>query len=396
MYKRILSVIFAFTLIIGSFCFNASAQQSETEFDGNYFYYGLTECEKSVYDAIVNCEGGISAKKQGEVSVNFAPDSGLGDFSSQRAAKERANSSIIKAFSAVVSDHPEFYWINSFGSACDVKRNGLSYSVASATLTIEPDGSWSNTESKYKKLLDAAENFEISGDTLYKKVKYIHDELCALISYPDSTQRVDGDSTAYNALISPNMAVCGGYAGAFKLICTLNGIACVSVFGESSQPQVFLGFHLTQPENHQWNYVKMDDGNWYGVDLTWDDRDGDGILYDYFLSGYNTPASMFGNEKFCESHIETGEIYSDGIALKYPEISENAYIPHGLDLKLAGDVNTDGSITVSDAKAVLKYISGLTDFSEVEFLNADVNNDGRITLVDAKKILRSLSGISPL
>ncbi|MCD7778201.1 MAG: chitobiase/beta-hexosaminidase C-terminal domain-containing protein, partial [Clostridiales bacterium] len=39
-------------------------------------------------------------------------------------------------------------------------------------------------------------------------------------------------------------------------------------------------------DSHMWNLVKMDEEEWYGVDVTWDDDD-TLIYYDYFLKGEN-------------------------------------------------------------------------------------------------------------
>ena len=69
-------------------------------------------------------------------------------------------------------------------------------------------------------------------------------------------------------------AVCEGYTKAFKLLCDLAGIPCRIVYG------------IADGENHSWNYVQLD-GNWYLVDVTWDDpvSEQDLLLHEYFLKG---------------------------------------------------------------------------------------------------------------
>jgi uncharacterized repeat protein (TIGR02543 family) len=51
------------------------------------------------------------------------------------------------------------------------------------------------------------------------------------------------------------VAVCDGYASAFKLMCMIEGIECKEVTGWAG-------------ENHAWNKVKID-GEWFVVDATW-------------------------------------------------------------------------------------------------------------------------------
>ena len=80
------------------------------------------------------------------------------------------------------------------------------------------------------------------------------------------------------ALVEPGV-VCEGYAKAFKIICDKINIPCVVVFGNYDE---------TEDAAHMWNYVQMEDGIWYAIDVTWDDVDGeDGreIKYQYFIKG---------------------------------------------------------------------------------------------------------------
>lgn len=73
--------------------------------------------------------------------------------------------------------------------------------------------------------------------------------------------------------------VCEGYARALKVLCDKRSIPCVLYYGTASgNPQGTF-------ELHMWNEVQMDDGNWYAVDVTWNDP-GDG-----------TDARMTGKER---------------------------------------------------------------------------------------------------
>ena len=99
----------------------------------------------------------------------------------------------------------------------------------------------------------------------YERVKAFHDYLCHTVTY-----REYGEScyTAYGALVN-GAAVCQGYTQAMDLLCYLSGIDCEHIFGSSR------GVY------HSWVRVLVD-GQWYNVDVTWDDQES-GPSYDYFL-----------------------------------------------------------------------------------------------------------------
>ena len=61
---------------------------------------------------------------------------------------------------------------------------------------------------------------------------------------------------------------------------------------------------------------------------------------------------------------------------------------------LIGDVNGDGRINARDARALLRYIAGMVNASEIDLAAADFNGDGRINARDARAILRHIAGMS--
>ena len=98
----------------------------------------------------------------------------------------------------------------------------------------------------------------VTGANRYEILKNIHDYI-SKTTYYDLNAKFS--SSALGALVEPGV-VCEGYSEAFKLICDRLNIPCVCVFG-----------NLIEEDNagHMWNYVKMEDGKWYGMDVTWDD-----------------------------------------------------------------------------------------------------------------------------
>ena len=98
-------------------------------------------------------------------------------------------------------------------------------------------------------------------ETAYQKERAIHDYLVKSIAYgyPDDDKSRDSDAySSYGALIKKE-AVCNGYAQSMKLLCDIMEIPCKIVTG------------ISHGENHAWNLVKLEDGEWYQVDATWDD-----------------------------------------------------------------------------------------------------------------------------
>ena len=74
-------------------------------------------------------------------------------------------------------------------------------------------------------------------------------------------------------------------------------------------------------ENHAWNYVRLN-GNWYAMDVTWDDPIivGNGYIsksvnYKYYLKGSN---------EFFTNHTEDGKIVGDA-NFKYPTLCPANY-----------------------------------------------------------------------
>ena len=90
----------------------------------------------------------------------------------------------------------------------------------------------------------------------------------------DGTVNANLSHQAYSCLIAGDAyePVCDGYAKAVKMVCDLLEIPCA----------------LASSDTHMWNNIKMDDGDWYNLDLTWDDANDQAISYDYFLIGSQT------------------------------------------------------------------------------------------------------------
>lgn len=95
----------------------------------------------------------------------------------------------------------------------------------------------------------------------YDKIKYIHDYIINNCRYNynavSNSDAYPTAFTAYGALVEGS-AVCEGYAKAFSLLCNEVGVDALLIIGTGGG------------EPHMWNMVKCN-GQWYHMDVTWDD-----------------------------------------------------------------------------------------------------------------------------
>ncbi|NLT10002.1 MAG: hypothetical protein GXY08_10930 [Ruminococcus sp.] len=92
----------------------------------------------------------------------------------------------------------------------------------------------------------------------FDKVMRIHDYLVRNCKYIESDE-TGLSSTSYGCLVNKK-ANCEGYAKAFNVLCEKAGLQTVLITG------------VAEGENHAWNQVLVS-GNWYNIDVTWDDTD---------------------------------------------------------------------------------------------------------------------------
>lgn len=108
---------------------------------------------------------------------------------------------------------------------------------------------------------------EISGEeTDLMKEKMAHDLICEKVVYDDNFDNLAKNrfnQTIYSVLCTDS-TVCAGYSQTMMLLMNAVGIQCAMAFSPT----------------HAWNMICLD-GNWYYVDLTWDDQK-DNWIYTFF------------------------------------------------------------------------------------------------------------------
>ncbi|MDO4539806.1 MAG: transglutaminase domain-containing protein [Syntrophomonadaceae bacterium] len=125
--------------------------------------------------------------------------------------------------------------------------------------------------------LDIYEKVITPGMSEYEQVKAIHDYI---INNTDYDQGFTSGSDDVEGVLLYGKATCSGYAYTFQLLMSLCGIDCMVVGGS--------GTNNGRTENHAWNKVRID-GDWYNIDVTWDDpvvrgsANSSVLIYDFFL-----------------------------------------------------------------------------------------------------------------
>lgn len=211
-------------------------------FDEEFYpYYAmLNDAQKAIYRQIyANANAMIK---------NFAP------------AETIMSSDLKNAFTAVVNDHPELFWVDTsykyqYAPTGQIADIALEFNVTANNI----DAAKSEFEAAAKAITDQT----YGHYTDYEKEKIAHDALIGKVKYDLNAPM---NQSAYSALVY-GRTVCAGYARAFQYILQQLKIPCYYVTGYAGQ-------------NHAWNIVKLDDGQYYNVDSTWDDTDPN--TYDYF------------------------------------------------------------------------------------------------------------------
>ncbi len=175
------------------------------------------------------------------------------------APVEAVSAALLKnAFTAVVNDHPELFWVNT-AYEYDYAPSGR---VAAIYLSFNKTADSIDTAKQL--FAEAAAGLLAGADELgtdYEREVYVHDRLISGVSYSKTAAM---NQSAYSAMVL-GKTVCTGYARAFQYLMQQLGIPCYYCTG-------FAG------GNHAWNIIMLSDGC-YNVDTTWDDTNPNTYIY---------------------------------------------------------------------------------------------------------------------
>ncbi len=166
--------------------------------------------------------------------------------------------------------------------------------------------------------------------------------------------------------------VCEGYSKAFKYLCDLMSFE-YDITTYSVQGYLDGGAHM-------WNIVTMPDGWNYLVDVTNMTNSGD-----LFLKGC-TGGSTETGYTYARRDSTLTYTYSDNSRLYF---SQTVLAMSPINYGMAGDVNGDHAVDVSDLLCLLKSVNGQQPDS-LKPAFADVTGDGTVNTADLLRLLRKI------
>lgn len=212
------------------------------------------------------------------------------------------------AQNAFFNDYPEIFWLSGISvnltHTSDFARiEAVSIVIGDAQLAEEYTN-WEDPARDQVLLSNVVDSLfaelELASRSDYQKLLAIHDWLVKNVAYDldvASEFQADGSFSTrrpFNATgaLLDGSAVCDGYVKAFLLLCQKAGISCLRVTGKGSGSS-----DVPLSEDHSWNLARLE-GQWYAVDVTWDDPlwnngtsdypGGENMRHTFFLAGADT------------------------------------------------------------------------------------------------------------
>ena len=284
-----------------------------------YLYRQLSSTAKTIYDKLYNNKENL---KTGTYKIEFGNEfqTLLSHESGEKELKEEYQSAI----EALIYENPDIFYLDVTKLYINIEKiskiTGVKYNVYidnGNDVSYFSDGFYSKEDiEKYEIQIEQVKNQIISslqGMDNYQKIKTIHNYLIDTIEYETDLSK-NNLYDIYGALVEKR-CVCEGYAKAFQYLMNEIGIENAIVIGTGTNSK-------NETESHAWNYVELN-GNWYAVDVTWDDPiiTGGGKLtnkvrYEYFLKG---------SETIAKNHVTSGRFTEDGQIFTYPTLSIEDY-----------------------------------------------------------------------
>ena len=237
------------------------------------------------------------------------------------------------------SENPVYYWLS---SVCY-------YTPTTFYLTIDVEYSLGAHRAEYAKdisdMLAEAMKYISSATSDLERAVLLHRFLVLRIDYAyiEGTTTPETASWAHNILGAARVGtgVCETYAKTYQFLCQSAGIPTLFVTGYAGEP-------------HAWNLIYLE-GEWVGVDATWDDMNGQ-----YFLnSHFGLSASALAKDHEQDAVGGTGTLYH----YKTPIVS-----PFGLSLCVLYDDQGNSTLCKNLDSALAKMTDKSRDYT-IKYFN---------------------------
>ena len=258
------------------------------------------------------------------------------------------------AYKAVNLDYPEYFWMplnyifamhnNKYMIA--MKYNDAKYSFDYLYSKARVEAMQKTIDTKTAEILALLKE----DDSDYTKELKLHDFLCDTITYP-TTSSESYHFNIYGALVKGS-AVCEGYSRAMQYLCRKVGIECILVTGYSKN------------EGHMWNQIKIG-GEWYNLDLTWNDGDASEDTWHTYFNFNDTSAAVghtfdplfktMSDEDICDDEIQYNIVRHPCSATKYNHAVVN-------DILLTNDKEQNRFVANSATLQAFNKGTGYIDF----------------------------------
>lgn len=161
-------------------------------------------------------------------------------------------SEVADVFSGVLNEHPDLYYVKK-EYECSIIQSTMTVMSIRAVYEEGLD------DAKWQSGVNAALAVVDEGMSDLQKAIVLHDYLTVNCEY-DQENLINGTvpdkSHSTYGVFADRIAVCDGYALSYKYLLSQVGIDCYMV--------------TSKEINHAWNLIKLD-GQYYQVDVTWDD-----------------------------------------------------------------------------------------------------------------------------
>lgn len=329
-------------------------------FSDDYGYHSLADFENG--EAMQNMYKSIAeAAEKFHFDTTLDVEETSGKYVVQRfdfSEKELTKDDAVAVWSFFKNDHPIYYWISP----------AISYSDTHLTLLTDAEYANGEDRARFNELIaEFVEQYtsKVSGESSpYRIALALHDAVITDIDYAYETDgKTPEDAVwAHNILgaFEKKSGVCESYAKTFQLLLNYCGVENIYVTG------------VTDDSDHAWNMVMMDDGEWYWVDLTWDDTPDWmwGISYNYFcvndmdeVSLTDGPWVSSVQETFSDTH--TPFLPTDEGTDRQYELPERSKV----------SACFDGIVMLRDGFAVDGHEYAVVGYNAVQLVGADNTTD---------------------